>query len=106
MKAFEYAARAALFLITVCIAIFLCGLAGMAQAQVAQCGGYADVLADLSQAYHEQVVWVGERGNAGQMVITAKPDGSTWTAMVVQEGIACLVAAGTGWKATASGDEV
>lgn len=77
-----------------------------AQAQAAQCGGYADVLSDLERAYQEQVVWVGERGEAGQLVITAKPDGSTWTAMLVRQGVACLVSAGTGWKALAAGEDV
>lgn len=77
-----------------------------ALAQSGQCGGYADVLADLRSAYHERVVWVGKRGEAGQLVITAKADGSTWTAMLVRGGVACLVSAGTGWAAIATGEDI
>lgn len=86
--------------------IVLCAATVAARAQPAQCGGYADILGDLAQAYHERIVWAGERGEAGQLVITAKPDGSTWTAMLVRGGVACLVAAGTGWAAMGTGEDI
>ncbi|MCU0826636.1 MAG: hypothetical protein MUE52_04355 [Tabrizicola sp.] len=77
------------FWLAVCLVVLVrsLGLASEpAYAQSAQCGGYVDVLSDLSEAYHEQIVWVGDRGEAGQLVITAKADGSTWTAMLVRGG--------------------
>lgn len=100
MNVMRLAARAVLVLIV--------GLAmvATAHAQTPRCGGYADVLADLHSAYHERIVWIGERGPAGQMVITARADGSTWTAVIVQAGIACLVSAGTGWVAPAPGEDI
>ena len=77
-----------------------------AQAQGARCGGYVDVLADLARSYQERIVWTGERGAAGTLVITARSDGSTWTALLVRGEIACLAAAGTGWTASPAGEDI
>lgn len=68
--------------------------------QAVHCGGYADLLADLDRSYGEVIVWQGRRGDSGRMVITAAPDGSTWTALLVlEDGFACVGAVGVGWVA-------
>lgn len=78
---------------------------GAVNAQTARCGGYVDVLSDLATAYHERIVWIGQRAPEGQMVITAAADGTTWTALLVTGEVACLLSAGTGWAASeARGD--
>lgn len=91
------------------LAVLLLAAAALTQPvrhQRARCGGYADVLADLARAYGEQVLWVGQRGAAGQLVVAGKPDGSTWTALLVQGEVACLAASGTGWAAKPVGEGI
>lgn len=64
-----------------------------------QCGAWPDVAAALSARYGEAVLFEGEPGPGGpRVVITAKPDGTTWTALSVDpSGLACIRAAGGGW---------
>lgn len=70
-------------------------------AQTAQCAGLAEVLTGLSAGYGESIVWEGERAPEGRLVVTARPDGSTWTALIVQDDVACLAASGNGWSGVA-----
>lgn len=84
--------------------LFFAGMPVLAQSP--QCAGLPDVLAGLERNYGEALVWQGIWQKPGvpesQLMITAKPDGSTWTALVVMEGQACLVASGSGWASTAA----
>ena len=66
-------------------------------AQTPQCGSLAEVLAGLASRYNEVVVGDGEAGGGRTLLITATPDGATWTAVMVHGELACLVAAGVGW---------
>ena len=104
MNVLRNAAGVVLLVILILIAISLSGLAAMAQTP--RCGGYADVLADLATSYHERIVWVGDRGAECQMVITAVPDGSTWTALLVRGDVACLVSAGKNRAASKPGEDI
>lgn len=81
--------------------LILCAFAaaGRAQAQ-AQCAGLADVLAGLSARWSEQVLWQGGAQGGTSFAITVNPDGTTWTALMLRpDGLACVVASGTGWTA-------
>lgn len=64
-----------------------------------QCGPWPDVAAGLQKRYGESVLFEGTP-NPGQggVVITAKPDGTTWTALSLSPDgrIACLRAGGGG----------
>lgn len=70
--------------------------AATAQAQMRRCGSLADVLADLSRAFQETIVWEGTIGPRQKLVLTAAADGATWTALVVEGAVACLLTAGRG----------
>lgn len=106
MKAMRRATYAVLALITALIFLLLVG--SMAKAQGARCGSLADVLADLSAAYKETAVWEGTISPRQKLIITAAPDGATWTALVVEGSIACLLTSGTGstGKARPAGEDV
>ena len=94
MKAVPHAAKAILFLIFALIGLSFA--ASLAQAQGQRCGSLADVLADLSRAYHEAIVWEGTISPRQKLVMTAAADGATWTALVVEGTVACLLTSGTG----------
>lgn len=100
MKVMPLAARAVLSVIALAVAILLFGLAGMGRAET-RCGGYADVLADLRASYGETSVWEGEVGTGQRLVVTAAPDGSTWTALVIEGSMACLLSSGRSWSGVA-----
>jgi hypothetical protein len=68
------------------------------RAQTPQCGALAEVLAGLASRYNEVVVADGEAGGGRTLLITATPDGATWSAVMVQGDMACLVSAGTNWR--------
>lgn len=67
------------------------------RAATTQCVGLADLLATLDQKYGEAVIWTGIT-DAALLVITANPDGSTWTAFVQRpDDMACVFAHGQQW---------
>jgi hypothetical protein len=68
------------------------------RAQTPQCGALAEVLATLASRYNEVVVGDGEAGGGRTLLITATPDGATWTAVMVHGELACLVASGVSWR--------
>lgn len=70
-------------------------------AQTAQCAGLAEALTGLSAGYGESIVWEGAAAPEGRLVVTARPDGTTWTALMVLGDLACLVASGNGWSGVA-----
>ena len=90
------------------LVLLLLGLASTARA--ATCTGLADALAQLSAQYREEVLFQGQTTSGQRLIITAAPDGSTWTELV-QPGPdrACPIGSGTGWQigtdATPAGQE-
>ena len=79
---------------TVATAAFTAG----AQAGPA-CGKRGDVLAQLSQRYHEAPVGVGLAGNGGLIELLTAGTGSTWTLIITMpNGPTCLLAAGQDWE--------
>ena len=94
MKALHRAAKAVLLLIVTLIGLSVA--ASLAQAQIQRCGSLADVLADLSRAYNETIVWEGTIGPRQKLILTSAPDGATWTALVVQGTVACGLVSGKG----------
>ncbi|QYK42849.1 MAG: hypothetical protein KF887_07035 [Paracoccaceae bacterium] len=70
-----------------------------AEAQ-AQCAPLDAVEAQLRDRYGEQLLFDGRAANGHAMAVLVNPDGTTWTALVVRpDGIACMMASGTGWAA-------
>ena len=66
-------------------------------ADTVPCIGLADMLASLDQKYGESVIWTGIAG-ASLLVVTANPDGSTWTAFVQRsDDMACPFGHGSQW---------
>ncbi len=96
MKAMRLAAAAVLALIA-----SLVFLTAAATAQGARCASLADVLADLRVSHDEAIVWEGSTSGGQRLLVTAAPDGSTWTALAVDGPRACLVAAGVSWSGVA-----
>lgn len=71
-----------------------------AHAETVQCGGVADLLAQLDSRYHEQQLFLGQMGGGGAAMLTANTAGTTWTLLIVgPEGKACIAAIGSGWRA-------
>ncbi len=64
-----------------------------------QCGSFAELLVRMEQVYGETEIWSGTiQSGGGRMAITVNPDGTTWTAIIVNaSGLACLVTAGPEW---------
>src|SRR5215471_13080393 len=84
--------------ITLIATIATAAFAAGAQAGPA-CGKRDDVLAQLSQKYHEAPVGVGLAGNGGLIELLTASTGSTWTLIVTMpNGPTCLVAAGQDWQ--------
>ena len=64
------------------------------------CGKRDDVLAQLSERYHEAPVGIGVAGNGGLIELLTASTGSTWTLIItVPNGPTCLLAAGQDWQA-------
>lgn len=83
-----------------CAALAPVLLGGAAAAQALQCAGMADALANLQSRYGEIVVWDGETGNGPRLLVTARPDGTSWTALAVEGAVACMLTSGTAWTGT------
>ena len=89
MKAFGYILFAPLLWLALALA---------APAQTPQCGSPVEILAGLASRYSEVVVAEGEVGGGQTLLITATPDGATWTAIMVKGDLACLVSSGHNWR--------
>ena len=89
MKAMRLVLTAFLFALATCAPV---------NAQTAQCAGLADVLEGLDRNYGEDIVWQGSGWGDSLLMVTAKPDGTTWAVIIVLENQACLVASGAGWS--------
>lgn len=101
MKALTLAGACTVALMVMLFVMGLITSALPARAQSApQCGPWDVVAAGLLSKYQEPVLFEGTPGPGGQrIVITAKPDGTTWTALTVSAtGLACVRGAGGGWS--------
>lgn len=98
MKVMRLASSVALALILALIGLTLA--ASLTQAQTQRCGSVADVLADLSSAYHEAIVWEGTISPRQKLILTSAADGATWTALIVEGTVACLLTSGKGTSGT------
>jgi hypothetical protein len=67
-------------------------------AQGVQCAGWAQVRMYLAEKHGEAVVGAGISSDGTLVVVTASPDGATWTMLgVTPSGVACLAAEGRDW---------
>lgn len=65
-----------------------------------QCDERANVISVLQQKYKESPIAIGVTHNGGLVEVLTTADGSTWSIIVTTpQGMACLIAAGEGWKA-------
>ncbi|MBU6232517.1 hypothetical protein KGP36_07845 [Patescibacteria group bacterium] len=94
-------------MLTVAGALLCIGLPVAAQ-QASKCGPTKEVIDDLRTEYNETVVGAGKDEKGNTVIVTASPNGETWTALVVsvKDGAACAVAAGKGWKAIPPGKDM
>ena len=64
-----------------------------------QCGPLQQMLAQLSSTYRESALFTGAVKDGVSVIITANPQGSTWTALLSDgAGNPCIVALGPGWQ--------
>lgn len=85
--------------------------AATASAQPRLCGNADAMMKRLADKYGEQKVAGGLMGNPTEMgdvqifIITANVKSGTWTAIVLlPNGVACALASGSDWAATAPGE--
>jgi hypothetical protein len=75
-------------------------LPAMALAAQQQCADAAQLLIQLQAKYAEVPLFVGTVSPGQTVIVTANPDGSTWTALIKAEnGNACIGSAGVSWRA-------
>ena len=71
-----------------------------APSQGQQCDERTKVLGHLATKYREAPVAIGVTSAGGLVEVLSTGDGNTWTIIVSNpNGVACLVAAGEGWRA-------
>lgn len=63
------------------------------------CGPLEQMIVYLAEHYHERILFEGIVNDGSRMMITANPDGSTWTAITVDLATtACLRIVGNSWR--------
>lgn len=73
---------------------------GSAARAATDCGDLAATLEYLRTNYAEDVLWQGVGRDGRPVIITANPDGSTWSPLTRPEtAIACIVVDGASWTA-------
>ena len=78
-------------------AVLLLMLASAARAET-RCAGLTDALAALEAKYGEKLIWQGLSRDGQRLLVTANPDGSTWTAMIQADGSkVCFASSGESW---------
>lgn len=84
-------------------ALLLAARPAAAQQPPPSCIPYPEMVATLAESFDEHAVGIGLSGPT-RLEIFAASDGETWTAIVVRpDGLACIVAAGGGWKMVQAG---
>ncbi len=86
-------------------AIMLLSVPAVAHAQMAPCAPHQALALALEASFGEQRVSVGALDSDRVLELWTTENGATWTLLAVNvEGMACIVATGTGW-ATAEPEE-
>lgn len=73
----------------------------------ATCVQLGDVLTHMAERWREVPQFVGTN-DRGAWMITAAPDGTTFTVFLIEDGIACLIGDGEAWSmapSTPQGEE-
>ena len=100
MKAILNLLRGILLPVLAAALLILLPVLDAARAATAQCGGIVDVLAQLDAKYGERQLFVGQSAQDTAVVITAHPDGSSWTTVVADSGgRACIGTSGSTGRA-------
>ena len=104
MKAILNLLRGILLPVLAAALLILLPVLDAARAATAQCGGIVDVLAQLDAKYGERQLFVGQSAQDTAVVITAHPDGSSWTTVVADSGgRACIGTSGSTGTGRAGG---
>lgn len=69
------------------------------------CAPAPEVMETLEGEYGERVVFSADAGGAVVMFMV-NDTSRTWTALVIQAGVACLTASGTGFEYRPAGEEM
>ena len=70
-----------------------------AYANQSHCGPRESIVSYPAKKYKEHPVALGVTNNGGLVEVLQSADGSTWSILASNpQGLACLVAAGEGWK--------
>ena len=88
------------FALTAALAVLTpLGCAGPVAAEPLICGPASEMLDQLRSQRGEVMLFVGGVTETQTVILTATPDGSNWTFVVVDEGMkACIGAAGPSWS--------
>jgi hypothetical protein len=73
-------------------------------ANAATCGGTADFYATLTTDHNESPVWVGATNDGAMIEVWANSQTQSWTVMISNRGVSCLVAAGVGFASMPIGE--
>lgn len=93
------AALVMLFLLVATSWMFASKASGQTAPQMPQCGPLAEILSALSDRFQERVLFEAIANDGSRMLVTANPDGTTWSAMTVDLAtVACLRIVGTSWR--------
>jgi hypothetical protein len=66
--------------------------------QPQQCDKRPLVIERLSSKYAEVTIGAGVTSSGRLVELLASPDGATWTIIITNQGVSCLVGAGEGWR--------
>lgn len=69
----------------------------MVLASPPQCGPLEQILAKLAEKYGEGMLWQGRDAKGRLTIVTANPNGTTWTALVVSGPTTCVADHGDSW---------
>lgn len=69
-----------------------------------QCGPYEQVRDTLSKKYGEQVTFLGEMPDSRYVMVWGNPNGESWTVIISDGDVACLVAAGAAFQVFVIGE--
>ena len=83
----------------------LLALANHAAAAEQACTDHATALRNLAEKFAEVPIGMGLSSTGNLDVLTVNATTGTWSALLVRpDGMACILAVGTGWQSMSSGD--
>ena len=74
----------------------LSAIPGPAAAQARQCGAHETSALELAERFNEVLMIAAASHKGARMELWVSPDGATWTALLVRDGLACAVDHGEG----------